>query len=301
MRNQRLVGLVLLCLAMVMVASTIVASKLIAGGLPPFTATVLRFAIASPIFLVVILASGLKIPSIPPRDWILLTVQAGLGSVAYTVFLILGVSFTSGSNASVVVGTLPVVMGILAVAMFREKLTGRFLITLVISLAGVTLVTFHHDNISGLPRGTALIGIGFILLAVVCEAFFMLLNKKLHTPLPAIVQAGLMSGLGLAIAILPASFEVASGMVSQVDQTVLISVAYYAIFPTLIGSTLWYAGALRTTASEAALATAIMPVAALGLSVLVLGETVSLQQIVGCILVVCAILFGARKPGPPAD
>jgi drug/metabolite transporter (DMT)-like permease len=298
MNPHRLIGLCFLSLAMVAVGSTVIASKLISGGLPPFTATVLRFAIATPVFLVIILATGQKLPRIPPRDWGLLVIQAGLGSVCYTVFLILGVSLTTGANASVVVGTLPVVMGILAITMFREPLTRRFLLTLLISISGVLLVTFQGATAQAMPSGAALIGICFILMAVVCEAVFMLLNKKLQTPLTAMVQAGLMSGLGLVIALLPAGYEVATGMVSAIEPRVILSVAYYALFPTLIGSTLWYAGALRTTASEAALTTAIMPVAALGLSVLVLGEAVSSKQIIGCALVVCAILVGVRRTAP---
>ncbi|MFS2021583.1 EamA/RhaT family transporter, partial [Massilia sp. CT11-108] len=39
---------------MVLVGSTVVASKIAAAGLPPFTATALRFALALPCFLVLL-------------------------------------------------------------------------------------------------------------------------------------------------------------------------------------------------------------------------------------------------------
>ena len=44
-------GYFYLTLAMVLVGSTVIASKVIASGLPPFTATALRFAIALPCLL----------------------------------------------------------------------------------------------------------------------------------------------------------------------------------------------------------------------------------------------------------
>ncbi|RVL10557.1 EamA/RhaT family transporter, partial [Sinorhizobium meliloti] len=48
--SKQVQGYVFLSLAMVLVGSTVIASKIIAAGLPPFTATALRFAIAFPLF-----------------------------------------------------------------------------------------------------------------------------------------------------------------------------------------------------------------------------------------------------------
>jgi drug/metabolite transporter (DMT)-like permease len=271
---------------MVAVGSTVIASKVIADGLPPFIATLLRFAISSPVFFILILYTKQKIPKISTHDWIILFIQAGLGSVAYTVFLIIGMSMTTGANASVVVGSLPIVMGVFAIIIFGEKLTFRFAFSLVFSLLGILIATME-TGVS--TNKMAIIGTVFILLAVICEAFFMLLNKKSQNQLPAMIQASLMSGLGFLIALFPALYEYSSSDITSIEAPVFLSILYYAIIPTLIGSTFWYAGTLRTTASEAALATAIMPIAALMLSVFVLNEEINIQQIIGCILVLFAV------------
>ncbi|MBL4768393.1 MAG: EamA family transporter [Rhodobacteraceae bacterium] len=73
------------------------------------------------------------------------------------------------------------------------------------------------------------------------------------------------------------------------------SVAYYALVPTVFGFTLWYKGAASTRTSDAALMTAVMPVAALALTALVLGETVSVRQSMGCAKVIIAIILGFGK------
>lgn len=44
--SQRLTGYLCLTLAMMTVGATVTASKVIAGGMAPFTATTLRFAVA---------------------------------------------------------------------------------------------------------------------------------------------------------------------------------------------------------------------------------------------------------------
>jgi len=63
--TRRTQGYLYLALAMVTVGSTVVASKLIAAGLPPFTATALRFAVALPLFLALLRLTGTPWPRPP--------------------------------------------------------------------------------------------------------------------------------------------------------------------------------------------------------------------------------------------
>jgi hypothetical protein len=56
--SDKTLGYLYLTVAMVLVGSTVVASKIAAAGLPPFTATALRFALALPCFLVLLRVSG---------------------------------------------------------------------------------------------------------------------------------------------------------------------------------------------------------------------------------------------------
>eukprot|EP01035_Chromulina_nebulosa_P011864 gene11864-15839_t len=107
--SERSKGMALCALAMVTVGSTVVASKVIAGGLPPFTATALRFAMALPVFLLLLRLTRTPWPRPDRRDMALLLSQAGLGSVGYTVLLIMGVRWAPAASAGVVAGTLPAV------------------------------------------------------------------------------------------------------------------------------------------------------------------------------------------------
>ena len=90
----RVPGGVLLTLAMVTVGSTVVASRIIAAGLPPFTAAALRFAIALPIFLALMHWRGQRLPRPGRHDAMLLALQALCGSVGYAVLLVAGLRTT---------------------------------------------------------------------------------------------------------------------------------------------------------------------------------------------------------------
>ena len=104
--SDRFSGYVYLALAMIVVGSTVVASKVIGSGLPVFTATALRFAIAFPCFLFLMRVTGAPLPRLGKRDWLLLVLQAGAGSVGYTTLLIAGMHLTSAAGAAVIAARL---------------------------------------------------------------------------------------------------------------------------------------------------------------------------------------------------
>jgi drug/metabolite transporter (DMT)-like permease len=272
---------------MTMVGSTVVASRVIAAGLPPFSATALRFAVALPIFLLLMRLHGERLPRPGRRDALLLGLQALAGSVGYAVLLLAGMRLTSAADAGIVAGSLPAVAALVAVVVLRERPPRALLGAIVLASAGVAVIQL------GPAQGThSLAGNALVLGAVACEALFILLNKQLRQPVSPLALSTLMCALGLAFTALPALFEAAWRQ--PVDAAALAGVAYYALVPTVLGYLLWYAGAARVAAAEASLYTAVLPVAAIALAALALGETISARQLAGAVCVVGAIGLAAR-------
>jgi hypothetical protein len=98
--GPRLMGYFFCTLAMIGVGSTVVASKLIAHGLPPFTATASRFAIAFPLLVLAMKLTREGWPRVTVREALLLVVQSAAGSVGYTVLLLYGMRLTSATDHS---------------------------------------------------------------------------------------------------------------------------------------------------------------------------------------------------------
>lgn len=283
--SEKTKGHLYLSLAMVLVGSTVIAGKVIASGLPPFTATALRLAIALPCFAVLMRWTGAGWPRLPKHAWLLLLVQATAGSVAYTTLLIEGLRYTPAADAGVVVGTLPVVSAGIAILVLGERPRCSLLLALALATAGVAAVSYAPG--AG-PR--SLFGDALILAAVACEGLFILLNKRLPTAIPPLVLSTLMTGLGLAVAIIPAISE--APWRAEISIGTAAAVVYYALVPTVGGYLLWYAGAARASGAEASLFTALAPVSAVLLAAAVLGEQVGLGQAIGiaCVLVAVASL-----------
>ncbi|KVR13060.1 hypothetical protein WK11_32420 [Burkholderia ubonensis] len=293
--KTRLIGYLYLAAAMTGVGSTVIASRLAAGGLPPFTATALRFLIATPLLFALMRAQRLRWPRLSRRDAGLLVVQAAAGGVGYTVLLICGTRLSSPLDAGVMLGTLPAMSTLIAAVLLRERQTPRDWAAAALATAGVLLVTFTPGHAA--PSMRALAGDALVLAAVACEAVFILLNRRLAAPLAPLTLSTAMSGLGFALALVPAAFEwhaATAGWTSGAIAAV-VSVVYYALVPTVLGYLCWYAGSARTSGTEAALFTAFAPVSAVLFAVTLFGETLNAARLAGIALVVAGVLVGAMR------
>ncbi|KQV47676.1 MULTISPECIES: DMT family transporter [unclassified Duganella] len=293
-----MVGYLYCALAMVTVGSTVVASKVIASGLPPFTATALRFMVALPIFLALCWLLRARWPRIGRRDAALLLLQAGAGSVGYTVLLISGMSFTSAATAGVLVGTLPIVSAAFAVLGLGERPTLRLLGAIALASLGVLVASGVNWRGTGTDGGTGqLLGMTLVLAAVACESFFILLNKRLSAPVEALPLSTLMCALGLLLAG-GASLAFEQPWHISVKPGALQAVLYYALVPTVLGFVLWYAGSARVSGTEAALFTALSPISATLFANTVLHEAITPPQLAGmvCVLAAVASLAWKRRP-----
>lgn len=292
-------GYFYLALAMILVGSTVIASKVIAAGLPPFTATALRFAIALPGFLLLMKLTGTRMPAIGRGDGLLLVLQAVAGSVGYTTLLISGLRMTSAADAGVIIGTLPVVSALVSIVVLKERPGVALLLAIGLATAGVLAVAVPGEGADG-GRGTWL-GNALVMGAVVCESLFILLNKRLRQPLQPLALSTVMTAIGLAASIVPALFE--APWRHGLPSGALAAVLYYALVPTVAGFVLWYAGSARTTGTEASLFTALAPISAVAMAFLLLGEPVGASQLagIGCVVVavLSLVLVDKRNPAGP--
>jgi drug/metabolite transporter (DMT)-like permease len=174
-------------------------------------------------------------------------------------------------------------------------------VAVVLATLGVMAVAFTPDAAAGGAGGARrLTGIALVLAAVVCEAVFILANKRLSRPIPALALSTLMSAGGLLLSLLPAAWLAVRGSgPSALTTPALAGILYYAWVPTVGGFLLWYAGSARTSGVRASLATVWLPVSALLLSVGLLGEPVHRWQWAGLACVLAAMVLAATATASP--
>lgn len=283
---------------MVTVGSAVIASKVLAATLPPFTATALRFAIAIIPFLVLVRFTRTPLPAMPAADWRLLGLQALAGSIGYTALLMAGLRFTAATDAAIILGLLPLVAALFAVGFLGERPGKALWAALAVAVAGVLLATGTTAHHAGSWLGRLL-----ILGAVACEALFALLNRKMTIKVPPLMLSTLTCVLGFLLTAVGALFEHPWSL--HYPPQALAAVLYYALIPTVAGFLLWYACLERVRAVEASLLTAVAPIAAIVLAATVLGEPVTRNAVAGILIVLGAVscygLHARRETPAPAS
>ena len=280
-------------------ASAMVVSKIIAAGAPPFLATFLRLLIAAPLLCALAWPARASLKDVPPRDWTLLIFQSALGMVAFGTFLLFGLRYVAASDASVVLGTLPLVMAALGHLLYGERATPRLLVAIGLASAGGLLVVGGGDG-SGM-EGRRLLGFALIGCAVLSEALFLTMNRSLRHPIPALPLSAVLAVVGIGLAAVAAAVEAVVVGTYWPTPPVLWAILAYAFVPTVLGLWLWYEGSARASVAQSALAIALLPIVSLTLSAAILGEAIGVTQIFGCLAVVAALLLAAlplRKAKP---
>lgn len=282
-------GQLLCVVAMVLVGSTVPVSKLIGETMDPFVATALRHAAALPVLLMGLLWQSTAWPKLCRQDQLLLLIQAAAGSVGYTVLLIAGVQLASAADASVVTGTLPAVAALLSFLFLGERPSLRTLLSIGLATIGVVLLALATPDASTTaPFENRFLGMLMILCAVACEAVFILGQRRLKAALTPLQMSIVMSAGGLALCAVPAAVRWPDGGVLG-HATAIAGVLYYAWVGTVGGFVLWYAGAARTSATGAAVATAFLPLSAFALSAWWLTEPIHRLQWLSMGIVLLAI------------
>jgi drug/metabolite transporter (DMT)-like permease len=203
-----------------------------------------------------------------------------------------GLKRTGAADAGIITATLPAVVAVLGVALAGDRLSRPQGLAVGLAVAGLLLV-----QASGAASGpSSLVGNLLVGGAVLCEASFVVLGKRLAPPYRPLRLAlganlvGLVLSIPLALAELP-GFDpgsVAPGMW-------LLGI-WYALAASVICLWLWYRGLPYVETWLAGLATAAIPLAALAMSALYLGEAIGGWKLAGAALVIAGIALGALSP-----
>ena len=284
-----------LTMAMILVGSSVAAGKFMIQELPVHLASALRFGCAA-LLIVPLLLILEGIPRLSLRSWAILFVQAACGSFLFNVFLLAGLARTSAGAAGIITSTTPACMGLTAFAVLGERPSRRVVAGIALSVAGILAVNLHD---AGTDMG-ALAGNLLVLCAVMAETFFLLLRKLIPEPVSPLAVSTIMTVFGLAL-FTPGALVQARGFdFAAVSWGSWGVVAYYGAFVTVAAYLFWFSGVQRVGAGTAGVFTAVMPVSALVLSALFLGEAVTPAALAGCALVLAGIacISAPARRGP---
>jgi len=278
--------------------SSFAMTKVAVASIDPAWVMALRLSVGG-IFLSVIVSLTQRQWPRRPQLW---TWFAGLGLIGHAIpfFLISwGTQFISSGVSGVLMGSIPLFVILLAhVFLPDERLTAMKTLGFVIGFAGLMIVLGPEKLLHFEGQGMALVGEMAILIACICYAVHGLLARRIPFQGPVEQAAAVcLSGgvMGLIFAVLYAPH----GLIAATPLAYFCVIGL-GIVPTAIATLLVYAVVRSAGVSFVAYSNYLVPVYALALGAVALGETLTANIGTGLLLILAGIAASRMRKRAPA-
>jgi len=273
---------------------TFIAGRIIAENIGPFSASFLRFMIASIFLSAITWRTEGRIPLPPYRLFLPIFLLGMTGVFSYNFCFLNGLKYIEAGRASVIVANNPIFIAFLSAYFFKEKLTPLKILGILLSLLGAITVITKGDIVS-LFHGSIGRGELFILGTVASWVTYSLIGKALMEDLSPVLSVTYSVLVGMAALFLPACFEGMFQNISSYSTLEWASVFYLGFFGTVLAFIWYYQGIQRIGPTKAALFINFVPISGVLLSFLLLGEPMTSSLLIGLCLVISGVYLTNRK------
>jgi drug/metabolite transporter (DMT)-like permease len=273
-----------LALSMSLVGSYVALSKPLVAVIPVFLLAWLRFGIGA-----LAMAHWLPKPAdegpLDSRTRWLLFAESLLGNFLFSICMLWGVSLTTATAAGVILSSIPAVVALLSWALLRESISARLVVAIALAFLGIGL--FSLEKVGGGPAGSGqtwmgiplpLIGNALVFAAVVCEASYVVIGKRLAGRLSPRRISALINLWGLALMTPLGLWAVQGFDFALLTPGLWGLLVFYSLAASVWTVWLWMAGLKKVPASQAGVFTVMLPLSAAAIGVLFLGERLTPMQ-----------------------
>ncbi|MGH9866542.1 MAG: DMT family transporter [Candidatus Polarisedimenticolia bacterium] len=275
-----------------------VAARYIMDYVPPLAWATMRIVPAAGLLFGYALATR---PRLIPRDRRELATIAWcslFGVVINQICFVEGLARTSAAHSAIINTSIPVATLLIAILMRRERPTGRKLVGITLSLAGVLWLILHGGASLG---GAWMTGDMLTLANAISYSFFLVISRPLlqrHNSLVVTALMLLFGAMGITAAGAPQLVRVS---LAALPASVWWTGAFVVLFAT-VGAYILNAYALkRVDSSSVALFIYLQPVIAAAVAWAVRGERVGLEAVVAAAFIFAGValsLMGSPATGP---
>ncbi len=264
-----------LAASMALVGSYVALSKVLVLVFPIFLLAWLRFGIAAVAMGGWVQRSATE-PTLSRHDRWLLFFESFFGNFLFSICMLFGVSMSSALAAGVIMAAIPAAVAVMSSVFLKERISGRVMLGIACAVGGIALVSFTKN--SDATKTSSLLGNLLLFGAVLCEASYVVMGKKLTGNVSPKRISALINLWGLALVTplgLWQALRFDFGAVAAGSWWLLL---FYSIAASMVTVWLWMSGLKHVPASSAGIFTVLLPVSAAAVGVLLLGEQFSTAQ-----------------------
>ena len=271
-----------------------VIAKAVVMEIKPMTLSFYRWLLAL-IFILPIAVPHLKKDVVLIKQNLMFLFFLSIPSVAaYNSIVYFGAQYTSATNISLVVATMPVMTIIFSWAVNREKPFVLQTCGIIISIIGV-LIILSKGSWQMLLSFTFNPGDLLIVLSIACWSFYSVVLKKKQIDISPISFLTMLIFFGV-LCVLPFylwEFTVFRGF--ELKSTTIIIFLYLGVFPSILSYLFWNFGVKTVGASIASVFMYLLPVFTSIIAYLFLNESLFLFHFFGGLLILFGLVMSSFK------
>ena len=280
-------------LAAVLWGGSIVAQKMALGSFSAVEASVLRDIGGLAILLATWWSQERGTFRINWSDARLLSLL-GLGVLGNHLLILMGLNYVSGAVGGVIIGASPVVTTLLSAMLIRDVPLRAVWLGALLSFAGVGLVSVAGFQAAG---EQPLLGGTLVFLGVVSWALYSIGSRTIMERVSALTVnwTTLLVATVLQIPLLWTDRKMLGAGVASVTMSDWLALGYLVVFATAVAQQAWLFGVKGVGPSRASVLGNLTPVAAIGLSALILNESVGVTELLGIGLILAGVWVVNRQ------
>ncbi len=254
----------------------------------PFELALFRYIVASITLLIFALIKKIRLPKI--KDSGHFFIAGIIGISVYNIALNYGELTTTAGEACFIVNMAPLFTSLMGFYFLKEKIRLHFVIGLVISFFGVSLIALSFSNGISFKQGSL-----FILVAAMAQSLYFIMQKPLlekYKPMEVTCYC-LWSG---TIAMFPFGYSFI-GKISHVNLEYTICVIYLGIFPAAMAYLCWAVVLKNMDASKAVSFLYAVPIIVILIGWIWLNELPSAISIIGGLIAIIGVIYANRDKG----
>jgi drug/metabolite transporter (DMT)-like permease len=206
------------------------------------------------------------------------------GIAAYNFFFFSGLKTISAGRAAVIIANNPILISILSVIIFKEKITFIRVVGVLCSVSGAVLA-ISRGNLQELS-GQLGIGELYIFMCVLSWVSYSLLGKMVMGKVSPLISVTYSSVVGTLLLFIPSVQEDLPEKIFFFSTESWLGVIYLGFFGTVLGFLWYYQGIRSIGPMKASIFINFVPVSALFLSYFLLQEPLNITLFLGTVMVV---------------
>lgn len=275
-----------LAASMALVGSYVGLSKLLVAVFPVFLLAGLRFGIGA-VAMLHWTPRRAGESALSRHDRWLLFWGSFLGNFLFSICMLYGVVLSSALTAGVIMAAIPAAVALLSWAFLRERIAPRVLAGIACAVGGIALVSLaKHEG-----GGVSLLGAALLAVAVLCEASYVVIGKRLTGNVSARRISALVNLWGLALVTPLALAQALRYDFAAVAGPTWALLLFYSLAASVWTVWLWMTGLRHVPAARAGVFAVMLPLAAAAVGVFFLGERFSAEQAAAFVLALAGLLL----------